>query len=446
MEHGNGAELARLSKIMGEATGQQAAAPVRRECESRADAVTRTGVAAILALVSAIVSGLAGCGGEPPVASLPPPEVSVSQPIERPVSDSLEFTGRIEAVESVDVRARVSGYITKVAFDAGARVKEGDLLFEIDPREYQAAVDHAEGEIAKLRANLTRASAEVTRTQRLKSSGAVSEREVDTATGSKGATEGELVTARAQLEKAQLDLQFTRVTAPIAGRASRAEITAGNLVVVGADGGPVLTTIVSLDPVWVYFDIDEPSLLRLREAEHRRTGRPLTPESVASLQIPVQLGLANETGFPHTGRIDFVDNRVDPATGTMRVRAVLENQEGLFAPGFFVRVKLATGEAKPTALVTERAIGTDQGRKYVLVVNDKNVVEYREVQLGPLADGLRAITSGLAPGEWVIVNGIQRARPGITVAPQRVAMEPKAPAPAPASPQVQGGSGSPANS
>ena len=293
-----------------------------------------------------------------------------------------------------------------------------------------------------MRANLTRASAEVTRTQRLKSSGAVSEGEVDTATGSKGATEGELVAAKAQLEKAQLDLQFTRVTAPIAGRASRAEITAGNLVVVGADGGPILTTIVSGDPVWVYFDIDEPSLLRLREAERRRTGRSLTPESVASLQIPVQLGLVNESGFPHTGQIDFVDNRVDPATGTMRVRAVLRNEDGLFSPGFFVRVKLAVGEPTPTLLVTERAIGTDQGRKYVLVVNDKNAVEYREVQLGPLADGLRAVAGGLTAGEWVIVNGIQRARPGITVAPQRVAMEPKAPAPPPASPQVQGGSGS----
>jgi RND family efflux transporter MFP subunit len=408
--------------------------------------VTRTGLAAVLALSIAIGAGLAGCGGEPPVASVPPPEVSVSQPIERPVSESLEFTGRIEAVESVDVRARVSGYITKVAFDAGARVKQGDLLFEIDPREYQAAVNRAEGDIARLRANLARAGAEVTRTQRLRPSGAVSEREVDTATGSKGATEGELVAAQAQLEKARLDLQFTRVTAPIAGRASRAEITAGNLVVVGADGGPILTTVVSIDPVWVYFDIDEPALLRLREAEHRRTGRPLTPENLASLQIPVELGLANEPGFPHTGRIDFVDNRVDPATGTMRVRAVLRNEQGLFSPGFFVRVKLAIGQPKPTLLVTERAIGTDQGRKYVLVTNDKNVVEYREVQLGSLADGLRAITDGLAPGEWVIVNGIQRARPGVTVTPERVAMEPKPPAPAPASPQATGGSGAPAGS
>jgi len=392
-------------------------------------------------------TGLVGCGGEPPVASLPPPEVSVSQPLERPVSDSLEFTGRIEAVESVDVRARVSGYITKVDFDAGARVKEGDLLFEIDPREYQAAVDRAQGDIARLRANLTRASAEVTRTQRLKGSGAVSEREVDTATGSKGATEGELVAAQAQLGKARLDLEFTRVTAPIAGRASRAEITAGNLVVVGADGGPVLTTIVRTNPVWVYFDIDEPSLLRLREQEYRRTGHPVTPENIASLQIPVQVGLANESGFPHTGLIDFVDNRVDPATGTIRVRAVLQNDDGLFSPGFFARVKLAVGEPKPTSLVTERAIGTDQGRKYVLIVNDKNVVEYREVQLGPLADGLRSVVSGLTPEDWVIVNGIQRARPGITVTPQRVAMEPKAaPAPAPASPQAQGSSASPPHS
>jgi len=407
--------------------------------------VTPTGVTAFLALVSAIGAGLAGCGGgAQPVASLPPPEVSVSQPIERAVSDSLEFTGRVEAVEAVDVRARVSGYITKVDFDAGALVKEGDLLFEIDPREYQAAVDRAEGDIARLRANLTRASAEVARTQKLRSSGAVSEREVDLATASKGGTEGELVAAQAQLAKAKLDLQFTRVTAPITGRASRAEITTGNLVVVGADGGPILTTIVSLDPVWVYFDVDEPSVLRLRAAELRRTGRPLTPENIASLNIPVEVGLTNENGFPHTGRIDFIDNRVDPATGTMRVRAVLENKDGLLSPGFFVRVKIATGEPKPTLLVTERAIGTDQGRKYVLVVNDKNVVEYHEVQLGALADGLRAITSGLTPGEWVVVNGIQRARPGITVAPQKVAMEPKATAGAATGSQAPGGSGAPA--
>ena len=407
--------------------------------------MTPTGVTAFLALVSAIGAGLAGCGGgAQPVASLPPPEVSVSQPIERAVSDSLEFTGRVEAVEAVDVRARVSGYITKVDFDAGALVKEGDLLFEIDPREYQAAVDRAEGDIARLRANLTRASAEVARTQKLRSSGAVSEREVDLATASKGGTEGELVAAQAQLAKAKLDLQFTRVTAPITGRASRAEITTGNLVVVGADGGPILTTIVSLDPVWVYFDVDEPSVLRLRAAELRRTGRPLTPENIASLNIPVEVGLTNENGFPHTGRIDFIDNRVDPATGTMRVRAVLENKDGLLSPGFFVRVKIATGEPKPTLLVTERAIGTDQGRKYVLVVNDKNVVEYHEVQLGALADGLRAITSGLTPGEWVVVNGIQRARPGITVAPQKVAMEPKATAGAATGSQAPGGSGAPA--
>src|SRR5262245_22266211 len=401
---------------------------------------TRTSLAAFVVVVSAIGSGLSGCSEKPPVASIPPPEVSVSQPIERAVSDSLEFTGRIEAVESVEVRARVPGYITKVAFDAGALVKEGDLLFEIDSREYEAAVDKAQGDIARLRANLTRASAEVARTQRLLPSGSVSQREVDVATASKAGTEGELVAAQAQLAKARLDLGFTRVTAPITGRASRAGITAGNLVVVGASGGPVLTTIVSLDPIWVYFDIDEPSLLRLRAAEVARTGRPLTPENIASLQIPVQVGLGNETGFPHTGRIDFIDNRVDPATGTMRVRAVLENKDGLFSPGFFVRVKLATGEPKPTVLVTERAIGTDQGRKYVLVVNDKNVVEYRQVELGPLADGLRAITSGLAPGDWVIVNGIQRARPGITVVPQKVAMEPNAPAGS----QPPGGSGGPA--
>src|SRR5215831_15818354 len=241
---------------------ERARMPVNRE---GAICMSRAGVAALLAL-SALASGLSGCSEKPPVASIPPPEVSVSQPIERPVSESLEFTGRIEAVESVEVRARVSGYITKVAFDAGALVTEGDLLFEIDSREYESAVDKAQGDIARLRANLTRASAEVTRTQRLKGSGAVSQREVDVATASKAGTEGELVAAQAQLAKARLDLGFTRVTAPITGRASRAEITAGNLVVVGASGGPVLTTIVSLDPIWVDFDVDERALIRLQKA------------------------------------------------------------------------------------------------------------------------------------------------------------------------------------
>jgi len=343
------------------------------------------------------------------------------------VQETLEFTGRTRAIDSVQVRARVTGYITKVAFTAGALVDAGDLLFEIDPREYEAAVLRAEGEVARLRAQLARAESEVARNQALRPSGAASARELERAIAERGAAEGELKAKTAQLELAKLDLEFTRVTAPVAGRAGQAEVTQGNLVVVGASGGPLLTTVVSLDPIYVDFDGDERALLRLRKAQIARDGKA-TPENAQAAAAPVLVALADEEGFPHRGAIDFVDNQVDPSTGTIRVRAVLPNPDRLLAPGLFVRVRLPVDEPRPGVLVVDRAIGTDQDRKYVLVVNDKNVVEYRQVKLGALHGGLRAVAEGLAPGEWVIVNGIQRARPGVTVAPQKVGMRPAAPA------------------
>jgi RND family efflux transporter MFP subunit len=368
-----------------------------------------------------------GCGRETKVSAPPAPEVSVSQPVEEPVQEALEFTGRISAVDSVEVRARVTGYITKVAFTDGALVKAGDLLFEIDPREYQAAVLRAEGQVARLRSQLARAEAEVARNQALRPSGAASERELERSIADRGAAEGELKTTVAQLDLARLDLEFTRVTAPVAGRVSRAEVTQGNLVVVGATGGPLLTTIVSLDPIYVNFDADERALIRVRKAAIAHDGTA-TPENVRAANLPVVVALADENDFPHRGTIDFVDNRVDPSTGTIHVRAVLPNPDRLLAPGLFVRVRLPVSEPRPGVLVTDRAIGTDQDRKYLLVVNDQNVVEYRPVKLGPLQGGLRAVAEGLAPGEWVIVNGLQRVRPGATVVPQKVSMRPGPPA------------------
>jgi RND family efflux transporter MFP subunit len=234
----------------------------------------------------------------------------------------------------------------------------------------------------------------------------------------------------AQLELARLDLEFTRVTAPIAGRASRAEVTQGNLVVVSASGGPLLTSIVSLDPIYVDFDGDERSLLRLRKAEVARDGTS-APENIRDAKAPVFVALADEEGFPHEGRIDSVDNKVDPSTGTIRIRAVLPNTSRLLTPGLFVRVRVPLSAPQDGVLVTDRAVATDQDRKYVLVANDKNVVEYRQVKLGGLHGGLRSIEEGLTPNEWVIVNGIQRVRPGVTVAPQTVAMRPGTPASAP---------------
>jgi RND family efflux transporter MFP subunit len=390
-----------------------------------ADRRTAIRIAGRWMLAVAVVG--AGCGGETKVAAPPPLEVSVSQPLQEPVQDALEFTGRTCAIDSVQVRARVTGYITKVAFTAGALVNKGDLLFEIDPREYQATVLKQEGEVARLRSQLARAEAEVGRTTALRPSGAASQRELDRAVADKGAAEGELKAKTAELELAKLDLEFTRVTAPISGRVSQAEVTEGNLVVTSASGGPLLTTVVSLDPIYVDFDGDERALIRLRKAQIEREGTA-RPENAQATAAPVMVGLADEAGFPHAGKIDFVDNQIDPSTGTIRVRAVLPNADRLLAPGLFVRVRLPVGESKTGLLVTDRAIGTDQDRKYVLIVNDENVVEYRPVKLGAIHDGLRAVAEGIAPGEWIVVNGIQRARPGVTVAPQKVDMRPTTPA------------------
>src|SRR5262245_16483332 len=380
----------------------------------------------VACLVTVAVLG-AGCGRETKITAPPPPDVSVSQPLEEPVQESLEFTGRTSAIQSVEVHARVTGYITKVGFIAGALVKTGDLLFEIDPREYQAAVLRAEGDVARLRAQLARAESEVARNQSLRPSGAASARELEKAIADRGAAEGDLKAKLAQLDLARLDVEFSRVTAPIDGRASRAEIIEGNLVVVGASGGPLLTTVVSQDPMYVNFDADERSLIRIRKADIARDGAS-TPENVRAAKVPVFVGLADENDFPYRATIDFVDNQVDPSTGTIHVRAVLPNPNRLFEPGMFVRVRVAVGEPKPGLLVTDRAIGTDRDRKYVLIVNDKNVVEYRPVKLGPTQGGLRAVADGLVAGDWVIVNGIQRARPGATVTPQKVSMRPGPPA------------------
>jgi RND family efflux transporter MFP subunit len=375
----------------------------------------------------AVMFGVAGCGRETKVVAPQAPPVSVSQPVAESVQETLEFTGRTSAVESVDVRARVTGYITKVAFTAGALVNAGDVLFEIDPREYQATVLRAEGEVARLRAQLARTESEVARNQALRPSGAASARDLERSVAERGAAEGELKAKLAQLELAKLDVEFAHVTAPISGRVSKAEITEGNLVVVGASGGPLLTSVVSLDPIYVDFDADERALIRIRKVAISRDGTS-KPENVREIKAPVLVALADEDAFPHRGTIDFVDNKVDPSTGTIRVRAVLPNPDRLLTPGFFVRVRLPVGDAAPGLLVTDRAIGTDQDRKYVLVVNDKNVVEYRQVKLGAIQGGLRAVVEGLTPTEWVIVNGIQRVRPGVTVTPQKVGMRPGAPA------------------
>jgi RND family efflux transporter MFP subunit len=362
-----------------------------------------------------------GCRGEPPVvASTPPPSVSVAAPVEREVTDFDEYTGRITAVEEVEVRARIRGYLMKINFTEGAEVKEGDVLFEIDPRPFQAELDAAKGQVAQWEAKLARAEADVARNERLLPKGAASQKDLDTAISDRGEARAAIQSARAAVDRAALDVEFAKVTAPISGRVSRASVTKGNLVNASAGDATLLTKIVSYNPIYVYFDIDERSLVQYQQAARKQAGGSERATNVREAKIPVQLGLAGESGFPHQGVVDFANNQVNPQTGTIQVRGVFANPNRLFTPGLFARVRVPVGDKYRAVMVPERAIGTDQGQKYLLAVNDKNVVEYRAVTLGRLHDSLRVIQEGLKPGEVIIVNGIQRARPGVTVTPQRV--------------------------
>ena len=360
---------------------------------------------------------LGGCGKSGPGAqSPPPPQVSVAQVLEKSVKDWDEFTGRLQAVESVEIRPRVSGYIDKVAFTEGTQVKRGDLLFVIDPRPYQAEYDRAAADVKRFKTALELARIELARVQRLKDSGAVSEEELDERKSTVAQAEANVAGSQAALEAASLNLNFTRVTSPINGRVSRAEVTRGNLVTGGSNGGTLLSSVVSMDPMYLYFDADEQSYLR-----YTQTARSGVGPGSSGAKNPVQVGLANEEGFPHAGTVDFVDNQLNPQTGTIRARAVLQNN-GQFTPGLFARVQLLAGGEYSAILIEDRAVNTDQNQKYVLLVGANNQIEYRQVKLGRVMDGLRIVREGLKPGDVIVVNGAQRVHPGVTVAPQRVTM------------------------
>jgi len=345
------------------------------------------------------------------MTSVPPPTVTTSQPVERAVIDYDEYTGRTAAVEEVEVRARVSGYLNKVNFKEGSEVQKGDLLFVIDPRPFQTVLDAAMGQVAQWDAKRARAEADVARTQRLLPRGAASQKDLDTAMADLNEARAAIQSGQAAVNRAILDLEFTKVTAPISGRISRTFITEGNLV--NADA-TVLTTIVSLQPMYAYFDVDERSMLRYQQLARASN------QTKARGRVPVSLTLANETIEPQQGVLDFVDNRVDPTTGTIRTRGVFRNTNRLLTPGLFVRVRIPGSDTYQALLVSDRAISTDQGQKHVWVVNEQNVVEYRQVSVGALQnDGLRVVNTGVKSGEWIVVNGLQRVRPGVTVAPQR---------------------------
>jgi RND family efflux transporter MFP subunit len=372
-----------------------------------------------LAFLPLLAIGMAGCTRAPAGGPAEATQVAASNPVELYVTDYADFTGRTAAVDSVELRARVWGYLDKVNFQEGALVKKGDVLFEIEPRTYQAALEQAEGNVSQWQARLTRLDADVSRSERLFAKGAMSREEYDRTIGDRGEATGSLAAYRAAVDRARLDLEYTRVVAPISGRISRYNVTVGNLVQAGDQGGgTLLTTIVSVDPMYAYFDVDEHTVLRVRQLV--REGKADSPRENGI--VPITLGLANESGFVHQGTINFVDNQVNPKIGTMRLRGVFPNQEQVLAPGFFVRVRVPIGRPHKAVLVSERSLDTNQGQKIVYVVNDKNEVESRPVRLGALHDGLREITEGLKPNDIVIVSGLQQIRPGAAVEPQLVEM------------------------
>lgn len=369
------------------------------------------------ALLAAL--GMSGYRSEAtPAAQAPAPQVSVAAALERDVTEWDEFTGRLEAVESVEVRPRVTGYIESVNFTEGSTVRKGDLLFVIDPRPYRAELSKAEAELARAIAGSELAAADAARSEKLVDIKAVSREEYDQRRNAAREATANVAAVRAALDAAKLNLEFTRITAPISGRISKAVVTAGNLVTGGSNAATLLTTVVSLDPMYVSFEGDEQ--VYLKYAELSRRGERQSSRDAAN---PVLMGLANESDYPHRGSMVFVDNQVDPRTGTIRARASFDNKDGYLTPGLFARVKLLGHNSYQAVLVDDRAIGTDQSQKFVYVVDAQNKVTYRPVKVGRLTDGLRIVQQGLQPGENVIVNGLQRVRPGVVVATERVAMD-----------------------
>ena len=375
---------------------------------------------------SALVTGfclvLAGCAREPSGGAAPTlVAVTVIYPVEREVTDYADFTGRTAAVDSVEVRARVWGYLDKVNFKEGTLVKKGDVLFEIDPRTYQTALANAEGNLASGQAKLKRLETDLARATELARTRTISPADYDKIVGDRGEAAASLQALKAAVDQAKLDLGFTKVTAPIDGRVSRYLVTVGNLVPSGQSGGIVLTTIVSVDPIYVYIDVDERTVQYVRKLISEGKAK-----SARDADLPITLGLANDEGFPHWGALNFVDNQVNPKTGTLRVRGVFRNKDEILSPGYFARVRVPIGFAHQALLVTDRAIDTDQGQKIVYVVDQEDKVVSRSVRLGALHDGLRVIEDGLTPGDRVVVNGLQQVRPGLTVEPKPATMPARA--------------------
>lgn len=364
---------------------------------------------------------LAACSGQSSQEASPPPpmEVPVATVLEREISEWDEYTGRLEAVETVEIRPQVSGYLQQVNFEEGRDVRKGDVLFVIDPRPYQAEFDRAQAEVERARTAATLAQTDLQRAERLVATRAISQEEFDARVAARTSAEAAVKAAEAAVAVARLNLAYTRVTSPIDGRVGRAEVTVGNLVTGGLNGQATrLTTVVSLSPMYAYFEASEKDYLKYMDLA-RSGQRPLSREYAN----PVRMAVGNETEFRHEGYMDFVDNRVDAGTGTLMARAVFPNPDRFLVPGMFVRVRLLGTSKYTGALINDRAILTDQDRRFVLVVGEGNTLEYRAITTGPMVDGLRAVRSGLEGGERIVINGLQRVRPGMVVTPRMVSMD-----------------------
>jgi RND family efflux transporter MFP subunit len=347
----------------------------------------------------------------------PPPApvaVTVAVPVERDTVDYAEFTGNTAAVKSVDIRARVSGYLDQIGFVEGAIVKAGDMLFVIDPRPYQAALDQAQANVEQAQAQLDLAESNFKRSDDLKQRGVISPQDYQTQLSAKEQASATLLSNQAALETAKLNVEFTQVRSPIDGRTSTYSYTIGNLISGGdTTSSGVLTTVVSVDPTYVYYNVDERALLAYQEMI--RSGKvPFSEDGKA----PIEMQLANEKGYPHKGFIDFVDNKVDSSNGTIRVRGLFPNKDGLLLPGLFARIRIPAGPKYKAVLISDLAVAYDQGQPIVYVVGADDLATAKRVQLGALSDGLRVVVEGVSPADRIIVNGVVHLRPGVKVAPK----------------------------
>ncbi len=339
------------------------------------------------------------------------PEVIVSQVLVRSVDDASQFTGRLQAIDTIDLRPRVGGYVNSVEFKEGALVKKGQLLFRIDPRPYDAEVARLSANLAESRSEAALAQSNATRASRLLDQRAISKEESETLQSEASSAQSKIAATEAQLANARLNREFTEIRSPIDGRVSNARVTPGNLV----SSADVLTTVVSVNPVYAYFDVDEHAFLRYQDLTREQGRSP-----------SVSMGLASESGYPHNGRVDFVDNQLRAEGGTIRLRAVFDNAKELYTPGLFARIQLLSPDSQPRALIDDRAVGTDLGNKYAYVVDGQGQVQYRAIKTGGMVNGLRVVDEGLTASDRVVVSGLQKVRPGTKVTPKMEPMESRA--------------------